>query len=576
MDSSNSGYSGRRARRASAGSSGASRDAGAQLVNPQEQRRAFRRLQTRQQNLPLVITTTALTLLVVIAVSYVAMRANAMSSAEASARTNAQIAREVISERGQYPALVNKQLVATSGTGNYPLVDDTWVVDHVRQLTGSLSVIYQLTEAPSLISVAADIPQTDGMGHAIANTRVTGQLMPSAAQTAIFGSCGAITNSSACPGDFAGTVTIGGVSYVAAFVPLLAQDGSVVGAVGALTPLDDVLAGPMQLVIMLLLLGLLAGLIALVAGMWLTGRFPNRLLSQLDSQLETMARAAIELQRLAHQQQYRLHYQQRTARQVGDHALRLEKLAATMDDGQAALHKTTTAIWEEMSQPGVAINAATALRLAREAAVRASEVGVAGDETRAHARQVITLMNRVIAEGRALAQEGQEAETHANELAATLDRMELDLGEQLAPHRYDLGSAPLIRRITGASHRLRQMFQTDEAPPAHPGRPITGRPPYRTGAPQPGMERPKVPSLPLGDSSGGMSSPSFQGNDASGGFLKGGQPGFQSPGNPGSSGNWRGGRRSPGESSPGGLPPLGWLDDDLPPRGPNDSQWLND
>lgn len=573
MDRSNSGY----ASRSPQPTSSSQRQAGNRTVIPPAQRHTFRRLQTRQQSLPLLVITTVVTLLVVIVIGYVAARANAISAAEVSASTNAQIAREVISERGQYPSLVNNQLVASSGTNNYSLVNDTWVVDHVRQLTDNWAAIYQLTSTPALLAVSTNLPKTNGMGQPIANTRATGQRMPPEAQTAIFGSCGPVTANTACYGDFSGIVSIAGVSYVAGFVPLLDQNGRLVGAMGVLTPLNDVLAPPTQLAILLLLMGMLAGLIALVAGTWLAGRFPNRLLRQLDGQLDTMARAGVELGRLAHQQQVRLQRQQRAARQVGDHALKLESLASEMDNGQVALHQTTTAIWEEMSQPGIAINAATALRLAREAAVRASEVGIAGDATRTHARQVVTLMNQVIAEGRALAQEGQEAEVHANELAATLERMETDLGEQLAPHRYDLGSAPLIRRITNASHRLRQMLQPEEGGSTIPRNGASGRPFSRAHKPT-GEGRNRPAGLPAHDSSGRFPSASFRGGDPFSAFPNTSQPSARPPVNPDVSGSRHGGRRPAGDSSapPGGLPPLGRFDDDIPPRGPNDSHWLNE
>jgi hypothetical protein len=573
MDSNNSGYASRAPQSAPLS---LWRRLGDRSVTPPAQRHAFRRLQTRQQYLPLLVATTVLTLLMVIIVGYVAARATTMSAAQASASTNAQIAREVISERGQYPAIVNKQLVASGGVSNYTLVNDTGVVDHVRQLTGNWAVIYQLTgttSRPSLVSVAANLPKTDGLGHDIANTRATNQPLPPDAQAALIGACGPVNASTACYGDYSGVVTIAGVSYVAGFEPLLGQNGNLVGAVGVMTPLDEVLAAPKQLAILLLMAGLLVGLIVVAVGMWLVDQFPNRLLRQLDGQLDMMAHAAVELGRLAHQQQFRLHHQQRAARQVGEHAMKLESLASEMDDGQEALHQTSTAIWEEMSQPGVALNAATALRLAREAAVRASEVGMAGDATRAHARQVIMLMNQVIAEGRALAQEGQEAESHANELAATLDRMETDLGEHLTPHRYDLGSAPLIRHITDASDRLRQMLQAVEGAATNPRKRATGQPPHRTGGPR-GAAGDGLSGLSLGDEPGRFRSPPLHGKGPFNGFP--GASGSRHGGYGGKSGN--GGRRPAGDSPapPGGLPPLGRFDDDPPPRGPNDSHWLND
>ncbi|HEY7339852.1 MAG TPA: cache domain-containing protein, partial [Ktedonobacterales bacterium] len=514
MESNNSGYASRSPHSAFSSSLRRKDDQAPPL--PPGQRRAFRRLHAQQQFMPLLLLTLALTLLIVIATGYVAARANATSSAEATARTNALLAREVVSERGQFPAIANTQLVASTGTTNYSLVNDTWVVDHVRQLTGDQAVIYQLiatdTSPSSLRAVSSNMHRTDAQGNPIANTRATGEPMPANAQNAIFGACGQVTDNTACYSDFSGEVTIAGVSYVAGFEPLLDQRRQLVGAVGVLTPLDNVLAPPKQLAIVLLLMGLLVGLVALVIGTWLASRTPNRLLTQLDGQLDVMAGAATELGRLAHQQQFRLQRQQRTARQVGEHSRRLEALASAMDNGQTALQQTTTAIWAEMSQPGLATNAAVALRLAREAAVRASEVGTTGDETRTHARHVITLMNQVIAEGRALAQEGQAAESHANELATTLDRMETDLGEQLVPRRYDLGSTPLIRRLTDASHRIREMLQPNGAPSTHPRKASVSRPMHDRGGPM-SATRPRLSGLPPHNAPGRSPSTSFRGSE---------------------------------------------------------------
>ena len=583
MESSNSGYASRSPQ--SAFSSSLRRRDDQTAMPPPGQRRAFRRLHAQQQFMPLLLLTLALTLLVVIATSYVAARANATGNAEATARTNALLAREVVSERGQFPAIANTQLVASTGTANYSLVNDTWVVDHVRQLTGDQAVIYQLiatnTSPSSLRAVSSNMRRTDAQGHPIANSRATGVPMPANAQNAIFGACGHVTDNNACYSDFSGEVTINGMSYVAGFEPLLDQHGQLVGAVGVLTPLDAVLAPPKQLAIMLLLMGLLVGLVALVMGTWMASRTPNRLLAQLDSQLDVMAGAATELGRLAHQQQFRLQRQQRTARQVGEHARQLEALASAMDNGQTALQQTTTAIWAEMSQPGIATNAAVALRLAREAAVRASEVGTTGDETRTHARQVITLMNQVIAEGRALAQEGHEANSHANELAATLDRMETDLGEQLVPRRYDLGSTPLIRRLTDASHRIREMLQPNENTSARLRKP-TASPPMEGRSGPMTTPRARLSGLPphSGSAPGRSPSTSFRGNELWGGFSTGGDFGYPPPSaNPNASGSRRGGRRPAGDQAPpppGGLPPLGRFDDDLPPGGSSDSRWLNE
>ena len=581
MESNNSGYASRSPQ--SAFSSSLRRRDDQVAPPPPRQRRAFRRLHAQQQFMPLLLLTLALTLLVVIATGYVAARANATSIAEAAARASALLAREVVSERGQFPAIANSQLVASTGTTNYSLVNDTWVVDHVRQVTGDQAVIYQLVATSaspsSLRAVSSNMRKTDVQGNPIANSRATGEPMPANAQTAIFGACGHVTDNTACYSDFSGEVTIAGVSYVAGFEPLLDQRGQLVGAVGVLIPLDAVLAPPKQLAIVLLLMGLLVGLVALVVGTWLASRTPNRLLTQLDSQLDMMAGAATELGRLAHQQQFRLQRQQRTARQVGEHARQLEALASEMDNGQTALQQTTTAIWAEMSQPGIATNAAVALRLAREAAVRASEVGTTGDETRTHARQVIMLMNQVIAEGRALAQEGQEAESHANELAATLDRMETDLGEQLTPRRYDLGSTPLIRRLTDASHRIRDMLQPGENTSPRPRRPTTGRPTHGRSGPMT-TPRARFSGLPPHSAPGRSPSTSFRGNELWGGFPLGGEAGYSPPSaNPNASGSRRGGRRPAGDQAPpppGGLPPLGRFDDDLPPGGSSDNRWLNE
>lgn len=545
-------------------------------ADPAPQRRAFRRLQSSQPFLPLFIVTVVVTLLAVISTGYIAARASAISSAENIVTANAQVAREVLGERGQYPALVDSQLAMVSGATSYPLVGDTWAVDHVQQLTGDLTVIYQLKDS-SLVSVATNIPQTDGQGQAGVDSRALGQAMPAAVQSALLRTCNTISASAAECVGYNGVVSVAGTGYVAGYVPLLDSDGRLVGAVGVMTPLNDVLVAPGQLALLLLLLGLLAGTLALVAGTWVAGRFPNRLLLRLDGQLETMSHAASELGRLAHQQGYRLQQQRRTARQVGEHALKLEALTSTLDSEQIALRQTTTEIWAEMSQPGLAINAQTAIRLAREAAVHSSEVGVAGEATQLHARQVITLMNRVIAEGRALAQEGQEAQAQANAVAATLEHMETELSEQQVSRQYDFSSLPLVRRIAGVSLRLRQMLHAGSSGTTGPR--LTGRSFPWTHGPTT-HARGALSNLPQHDGSGRVPSASMPRNDALRGFPRLDQTYYQPPANPNGSGSRNGGpggRRQPGDMPPpGGLPPLGRYDDDSPPRGPNDSHWLNE
>lgn len=97
-----------------------------------------------------------------------------------------------------------------------------------------------------------------------------------------------------------------------------------------------------------------------------------------------------------------------------------------------------------------------------------------------------------------------------------------------------------------------------------------------------GQQRTRQPSRPLRDGSRRFPSGSFPGADSLGGFPQ------QPPASPGVSGNrHRGnlgnegnqgnrGRRTDNGAPPGGLPPLGRFDDEPPPRGPNDSHWLND
>jgi hypothetical protein len=340
-------------------------------------------------------------------------------------------------------------------------------------------------------------------------------------------------------------------------------------------PLDALLQAPMQLVILLAFVGLLVALISLGIGTWILSLRGDRAIADLGERLEVMAGSASEMQQLAQLQAGRLQRQERVVRQVSELTRELDPLVSAMGREQATLRQSATDIWAEMSQPGLAPNPATALQLARESAVAAARVGATSEDVRTRSRYLLGLVGKVVAEGQALSEEGQEAERHARELLAAIEGVEATLGDRAAQHAVpsrQSGGPAMLDATTAAvpatnagqspasardgHHRAPRGGMRLRRPSLNQKRGSGNHPLYASGQ-RPAMypDSTLPPSAP----------PPQQGNR---------QPGQGNPPRPPAGGQWNGGRPAPGpDMPPQARPPKG--DDSQPGGNSSNSRWLN-
>jgi hypothetical protein len=519
-----------------------------------------------------LVVTMLLTSVAIVGAAYFAARISTLNAAQERLGQDAQIAEEMVAERGQYASLQGDKLVVGVGNATYTLSNDTYVVDHIQAVTGDEAIIYRLA-GTNLISVASTFPLPGADGHTDVPTRQVGDPLIGPARDAVLGHCGAEATGSACRGRFGGEVTLHGHSMMAGMAPLLDINGKLVGAVGVMRPLDAVLQTPMQLVILLAFVSLLVALISLGIGTWILSMRGDRAIADLGERLETMAGSASELQQLVQLQAERLQRQERAVRQVSELARELDPLVGTMEREQVSLRQSATDIWAEMSQPGLAPNPATALQLARQSAVAAARVGATSAEVRTRSRLLLDLMMKIVAEGHALTEEGQEAEQHTRELLAAIEGVETTLGDQSAQHSASLRqrggdanppAAP--SEITGAGQSLGR---------ASSGRHRAPRGGMHLHRPSPGQKRTSGMHPLYGSGQGPAVRPDST-------VPPSGQPpqGNRRPGQGNAPRPPAGGQRNDGRSAPGpGMPPQARPprgDDSQPGGNSSNSRWLND
>jgi hypothetical protein len=515
-----------------------------------------------------------LTIVAIVGAAYVGMRISTLNAAQDRLGQDAQIAGEMVAERGQYASLQGDKLVVGVGNATYTLSNDTYVVDHIQAVTGDQAIIYRL-DGTSLISVASTFPLAGADGHTDTPARQIGDPLTGPARDAVLGHCGTGATGSACHGRYSGDLTLHGQSMMAGFMPLLDINGKLVGAVGVMRPLDAVLQTPMQLVILLAFVSLLVALISLGIGTWLLSMRGDRAIADLGERLEAMAGSASEMQQLVQLQAGRLRRQEHAVRQVSELARELDPLVGAMEREQTSLRRSATDIWAEMSQPGLAPNPATALQLARQSAVAAARIGATSEEVRTRSRLLLGLVTKVVAEGQALTEEGQEAEQYARELLAAIEGMETTLGDRSAqhsaslPHREgDANPVATPSKVTGTG--------TGQSPArASSGRHRAPRGDMRIHRPSPGPKRTSGIHPLYGTGQGPAVRPDStippsaqppQGNR---------QPGRGNAPRPPAGGQRNGGQPAPGPGMPPqARPPQG--DDSQPGGNSSNSRWLND
>jgi len=405
--------------------------------SPHEPRRALRRLRASQRYMPLLVVVALLSTFGLAGITYIGARANTIASAQTRTLQDAQVARQLIADQGANLTLHNGQLVVGVDNSVYTLNGDSTLVDRTRSLVGGYATIYEL-EGSNLIAIASDLPGRSGPPLGVGLT--------GAPYDALLGDCGAV-DSPSCHQPYTGVVTLRGVDYVAGFLPLTDASGAFVGALGVALPLGDELAPVNQLSALLVLVGLLLSFLCILGGSWFFGARSEQMLTTLDTRLGTLADSASALERLAQVQVERATQQGRAARQVSEQARALDALAGAMEHGQMALRESAGGIWQEMSQPGAAPDPQAALQWARQAAVVSSRVGTAAERSRDVCRQLIALMNHIVAEGGVVTSANREMREHAHTLRESVEGVEMAVGERLINRLPGMAGLPLIGRV---------------------------------------------------------------------------------------------------------------------------------
>jgi hypothetical protein len=168
-----------------------------------------------------------------------------------------------------------------------------------------------------------------------------------------------------------GTLTVGGVSYLAGAVPLTDGTGACVGAVVTLSPSSALRQAPLEYTIILAMAGALLALITVVAGLMLSGRNTAETLEQNER-----ARAAVlALTKMQSATMAQMEQREWINRRLTTGRQRMRHVMATLATDRVALQESASDIWAGVSHPGAPVDPATAMRLAREGAVVASRIG---------------------------------------------------------------------------------------------------------------------------------------------------------------------------------------------------------
>ncbi len=400
-------------------------------------KRLGRRLQAQDHFLPLLVSATLLTTLALVFIAYLTVRADVLASQQQQVSRDVHIAQEVLAGPSGSFALRSGQLVSVTSLGQVVLNAGGAQMVRVRELTGERSALY-IMQGTGLSAVA-----TDGLG-------AVGQSPAPEVISALIGDCGPLALPS-CHHEYVGGVRLRDGEYTAAYVPLFDATGAFIGALGVGQPQSAVLAPAAQFTIVLLFVGLLVTLVVLAAGIWMYNVLSGEMVDALHLRLNHLATVAAELEHAANTQVVAARRQERMARQISDGARDIDTLVTSMKQGHVTMHDSATGIWAEMSQPGIAPDPTTAMRLARQAVVMAARIGVAAEDARSRCNHVVRLMNQVIAEGHVLSGHGHETERRAAELRGVVEQIERTLGEPLAPHASSPSRLSSLSTVPGLS-----------------------------------------------------------------------------------------------------------------------------
>ena len=401
---------------------------------------------------PVLIALVLASSLGVAGLAYFGDRESAITTARTSATQDVRVLRQLLADQGAGVTSNGGQLVVGQDSAQLVLNGDTTLVDRAHDATGAYTAIYQL-QGPNLISVASNIPTTDTQGNPLPGRRLLGDTIGGSAYDALLGNCGAADTQS-CHQTYSGVVTLRGVSYVAAYAPLSDNGGAFVGALAAAVPLDRVLAPVTQQAVLLVLISLLLGMVALVAGYWVFESGTRRSFAALDAQLDAVANQATKVRALARRQVTLTAQQARAAQQAGEQSRTLDALARVMEQGYTGLRESASELWAEMSQPGAVPDPARASAQARQAAVVAARVGTAAAQARDLCRHLALAMRHMIVQSHTITDGGRELDLHATELLGAVEQASATLAERQA---LPAGQGR-EERVTGTMHATTGRF----------------------------------------------------------------------------------------------------------------------
>lgn len=439
--------------------------------------RVFRQLRSRRTLVPALVLAILVVGLVVTAAGYFGARGMAIDHAQTSTSAGARADEQMLLSQGG-PIVVSGTTMSI-GPSSKPvyLNNNTIAIRVLHDLSGQNVTIYALNGL-QLTAIATDIPGPNG--KPALDMPVTG-----AAYDALVGQCGPSATSSACHQTYSGQASLAGRDYITSMTPLYDANGTFVGALGTAVPLATVLAPATRLALLLAIICVLLDASAVVGGLLFFAPLSSTLLRKLDRELTDVATYASELEHLSRSQVARTQRQERMARQTHEVTRHLDDILDALEQGQAALRDSTSEIWAGMSQPGQALEPTDATRLARQAAITAGRIGAATEDARDRCRNLVALMNQVIAEGRVLNQSGQQVEDRAAALRQAIEQVEMTLGAQVVARQYGLGieGLPFGRHLSGVSRRIFRRDAASDADqhaasaPITPGAGLPGRPP---------------------------------------------------------------------------------------------------
>jgi hypothetical protein len=179
---------------------------------------------------------------------------------------------------------------------------------------------------------------------------------------------------------------------------------------------------------LLLLIGLALTALCLFVGYRLSGPVSRRAYTALTGGLDAIAGSAVRMEALAVDQTTRSRQQALLARQLSDEVRALGEAAERLEQGVALLRDTAGQMWAEMSYPTSAVDTPISARSARQAAITASQLGAAIEQTTSLCYRLRARTNLVIAEADLLSAQGREAEHQLGALREGVRRVEEALG----------------------------------------------------------------------------------------------------------------------------------------------------